>query len=50
VGTRGPYLHDGRARTLEEVLQKHHRPSRLNGRPDFTPEELADLVTFLKSL
>jgi YVTN family beta-propeller protein len=50
VGTRGPYLHDGRARTLEEVLQKHHRPSRLNGRPDFTPEELADLLAFLRSL
>ncbi|MFN3486534.1 MAG: c-type cytochrome, partial [Planctomycetota bacterium] len=50
VGTRAPYLHDGRARTLEEVLQKHHRPSRLTGKPDFTPEELADLVAFLKSL
>jgi YVTN family beta-propeller protein len=50
VWTRGPYLHDARARTLEEVLQKHHRPSKLTGRPDLTPEELADLLAFLKSL
>lgn len=50
VGRRNPYLHDGRARTLEIVLTKHHTPSKLNGRPDLTPEELADLVAFLKSL
>ncbi len=50
VGTRNPYLHDGRARTLEEVLRKHHRPSKLGGQPDLTPEELADLVSFLRSL
>lgn len=50
VGTRGPYLHDGRARTLEEVLQRHHRPSRLTGKPDFAPEELKDLLAFLNSL
>jgi YVTN family beta-propeller protein len=50
VSTRGPYLHDARARTLEEVLQKHHRPSKLSGKPDLTPEELADLLAFLRSL
>jgi len=50
VTTRGPFLHDARAKTLEEVFQKHHRPSKLNGKPDLTPEELADLLAFLKSL
>jgi cytochrome c peroxidase len=50
VGKRSPYLHDGRARTLEEVLQKHHRPSKLGGQADPTDEELADLIEFLKSL
>ena len=50
VGRRNPWLHDGRARTLEALLTKHHRPSELNGRPDPTPAELADLIAFLNSL
>jgi YVTN family beta-propeller protein len=47
---RAPYLHDGRADTLEEVLTRWHRPSQLTGKPDCTEAELADLVAFLKSL
>lgn len=50
VATRNPYLHDGRARTLEEVLQKHHRPSKMGGQADPTAQELADLIAFLRSL
>jgi DNA-binding beta-propeller fold protein YncE len=50
VTTRGPWLHDGRARTLEEVLQKHHRPQAVNGKADLSPEELQDLLAFLRSL
>lgn len=50
VYARAPYLHDGRADTLEEVLTQHHRPSQLTGKPDCTPAELADLVAYLKSL
>ncbi len=50
VGRRNPYLHDGRARTLEDLLTKHHRVSALTRREDPTPQELADLVAFLKSL
>jgi len=50
VGSRAPYLHDGRAGSLEEVLNRHHRPSQLIGEPDFTPEEMKDVVAFLKSL
>lgn len=50
VGTRPPYLHDGRADTLEEVLGKHHTPSKLTGKADFTSNEMADVVAFLKSL
>ncbi len=50
VGTRNPYLHDGRARTLEEVLLKHHRSSKMTGQPDPGDAELADLIAFLKSL
>jgi len=50
VSKRGPWLHDGRAKTLEELFAEHHRPSKLGGRPDFTPAELTDLLVFLRSL
>ncbi len=50
VYSRSPYLHDGRAKTLEEVLTEHHRPSQLTGKPDLTPKETADLIAYLKSL
>lgn len=50
VYSRAPYLHDGRAATLEDVLTKYHRPSKLTNQPDCTSQELKDLVAFLKSL
>jgi YVTN family beta-propeller protein len=50
VYRRTPYLHDGRAKTLEDVLTQWHRPTKLTGKPDCTPAELADLVAFLTSL
>ena len=50
VYARAPYLHDGRARNLEDVLTKFHTPSKLTGKPDCTPAELSDLIAFLKSL
>jgi YVTN family beta-propeller protein len=45
---RGPYLHDGRAETLDEVL-KVHRPEKLGGE-ELTADERKDLIAFLKSL
>lgn len=50
VYNRSPYLHTGAAATLEEVLTQHHRPSQLTKKPDCSPEELKDLVSFLRSL
>lgn len=50
VWKRGPWMHDGRAATLEAVFREHHQPSKLTGQPDFTDAELRDLLTFLKSL
>lgn len=50
VRTRGPFLHDGRAKTLESLFKEHHRPLKLNGKPDCTEAELKDLIAFLKSL
>jgi YVTN family beta-propeller protein len=50
VTKRGPWLHDGRARTLESLLLEHHRPLKLSGKPDPTSAELSDLLAFLRSL
>jgi YVTN family beta-propeller protein len=43
---RGPFFHDGSAKTLEEVFQvrKHPRDAA------YTPDEVKDLVEFLRSL
>ena len=41
-----PYLHDGRANTLEAVF----REFRHEIRDDFSHDEIADLVAFLRSL
>jgi DNA-binding beta-propeller fold protein YncE len=43
-------LHDGRARSLEEVLTGDHSPPRASGGEDLSPEEQADLVAYLKTL
>lgn len=49
VYDRGPYLHDGRADTLDEVLRGDHAPQRL-GAAELTAEERKDLIEFLKGL
>jgi DNA-binding beta-propeller fold protein YncE len=49
VVDRGPFLHDGRARTLDDVLTGAHAPEKL-GAPALTPDERRDLIEFLKSL
>jgi len=46
VSQAGPYFHDGRAATLEEVFQKHRHQT--DG--PLSKQELADLVSFLKTL
>jgi cytochrome c peroxidase len=49
VWERGPFMHDGRARTLDELLGKHHT-SELLGGPALTEAERGDLLEFLRSL
>lgn len=45
----GPYLHDGRAKTLKEVITKN--PGDKHGKTShLKPNDVADLVAFLKSL
>ncbi len=43
---RGPFFHDGSAKTLEEVFKEQKHP----GDSKFSPEEMKDLVEFLRSL
>ena len=43
---RGPFLHDNRAATLAEVFSKHKHPDG----EGLTPEQIADLVSYLKGL
>jgi len=45
-----PYLHDGRAPSLEKLFTEHN-PNDLHGRTrGFTPAELADLIAYVRSL
>jgi len=45
-----PYLHDGRATTLEEVFTKWNKGDKHGVTSKLSKEELADLVAYLKSL
>jgi DNA-binding beta-propeller fold protein YncE len=50
VARTAPYLHDGRAATLQEVFTRHNREQRHGQAHQLTAEELADLVAYLRSL
>src|SRR5207302_8941541 len=43
-------LHDGRARTLENLLEGHHAPERVTRRGKLSERDQADLVAYLRSL
>jgi DNA-binding beta-propeller fold protein YncE len=47
---RAHYLHDGRSRTLEELLRGPHNPDRVTGRGELTDDELRDLLAYVRSL
>ena len=50
IGASPPYLHDGRAMTLEEVWTVHS-PDDTHGRTnDLTKVQLNDLIVYLRSL
>jgi mono/diheme cytochrome c family protein len=50
VSRTAPYLHDGRAATLEAVFTRHDPQHRHGHAHELTAAELADLVAFLRSL
>ena len=45
-----PYLHDGRAATLEEIWTRFNPEDRHGFSSDWTKQQLNDLVEYLKSL
>jgi YVTN family beta-propeller protein len=46
VSQGGPYFHDGRAHSLEEVFGKYRHQLK----DEFTKQELADLIKFLRTI
>jgi DNA-binding beta-propeller fold protein YncE len=46
---RGPFLHDGRSETLDDLLQGPHASEKLGGET-LTPAQRRDLIAFLQSL
>jgi cytochrome c peroxidase len=55
IARTGPYMHDGRFKTLEEVVEYYDKGGTPNPQLDeemfplkLKPEEKADLVTFMK--
>ena len=44
------YLHDGRTKSLEQVLTDYHAPENITGNGALTDDERADLIEYLKSL
>ena len=43
-------LHDGRVRTLEELLTGPHSPAKVTGQGDLTGDQHRDLIEYLKTL
>lgn len=46
----GPYMHDGRATTIKEVITTHNKDDKRGKTSTLTPQEIDDLVEYLKSL
>lgn len=44
------FLHDGRSKSLQQVLTEYHAPENVAGSSKLTEEQLADLIDYLKSL
>jgi cytochrome c peroxidase len=50
VHSKVRYLHNGRAKSLEEVLTEYHNPAKVTGLGELTADERKDLIEYLKSL
>ncbi len=50
VAETAPYLHDGRAPTLESIFQQHNPQGRHGAAAKLSAEELADLLEYVRGL
>jgi DNA-binding beta-propeller fold protein YncE len=50
VWRTAPYLHDGSAATLRDLVLLHHPPGKSRNKVDLTPGQVDDLVSYLLSL
>ncbi len=50
VFDRSAYLHDGRAKSLRELLTKSHNPEDVVGKGALSESEVADLIAYLMTL
>jgi mono/diheme cytochrome c family protein len=50
VSDNAPYLHDGRAETLEEVFKRHNSKKQHGAAHLLSTDELSDLIAYLKHL
>lgn len=50
VWRTGPYMHDGRAATIEEVITKHNPGDKRGKTSNLSKQQLKDLVEYVKSL
>lgn len=50
VYARPRLLHDGRSKSLEDLLSNWHTPSEVGGGAELTPEQLEQLIAYLKTL
>jgi DNA-binding beta-propeller fold protein YncE len=50
VGHKVRWLHDGRSKSLEDVLSGPHNPAQVTGNGELSPAERRDLIEYLKSL
>lgn len=44
------WLHSGRAKTLERLLTELHSPEKVSGNENLKPDQVADLIEYLKTL
>lgn len=50
VGHKVRWLHDGRSKSLEDVLSGPHNPVTVTGQGELTADQRRDLIEFLKNL
>jgi mono/diheme cytochrome c family protein len=50
VHDSSPYLHDGRAKTLEEIFSRHNREGKHGQAHRLTESELSDLLRYVREL